>query len=136
MSDGGKGSAPRKAQDHDAYSKGWDNIFGNKATPASVVASCGHELEYGDDGVFLTLREYANDGTHALSYGSYCPACAKMYAEEGYVLNGEAEEQKWLYSDWHEVAPVAYWNEDESTLAFHPGKEGRWVPLYTRRDHA
>lgn len=30
MSDGGKGSAPRKQQDHDAYSKGWDAIFGRK----------------------------------------------------------------------------------------------------------
>lgn len=30
MSDGGKGSAPRKQQDHDAYSKGWDAIFGKK----------------------------------------------------------------------------------------------------------
>ena len=28
MSDGGKGSAPRKQQDRDAYSKGWDAIFG------------------------------------------------------------------------------------------------------------
>ena len=28
MSDGGKGSAPRKTQDQDAYSKGWDAIFG------------------------------------------------------------------------------------------------------------
>lgn len=29
MSDGGKGSAPRKTQDQEAYSKGWDAIFGN-----------------------------------------------------------------------------------------------------------
>lgn len=28
MSDGGKGSAPRKTQDQEAYSKGWDAIFG------------------------------------------------------------------------------------------------------------
>ncbi len=30
MSDGGKGSAPRKQQDQDAYSKNWDTIFGKK----------------------------------------------------------------------------------------------------------
>ncbi len=30
MSDGGKGSAPRKQQDQEAYSKGWDAIFGKK----------------------------------------------------------------------------------------------------------
>lgn len=30
MSDGGKGSAPRKQQDHGAYSKNWDAIFGKK----------------------------------------------------------------------------------------------------------
>jgi hypothetical protein len=30
MSDGGKGSAPRKQQDQDAYSKNWDAIFGKK----------------------------------------------------------------------------------------------------------
>lgn len=32
MSDGGKGSAPRKMQDQDAYSKGWDAIFGRNNT--------------------------------------------------------------------------------------------------------
>lgn len=31
MSDGGKGSAPRKQQDQDAYSNGWDRIFGKKS---------------------------------------------------------------------------------------------------------
>lgn len=30
MSDGGKGSAPRKQQDQEAYSSGWDRIFGKK----------------------------------------------------------------------------------------------------------
>lgn len=30
MSDGGKGSAPRKKRDDEAYSKGWDAIFGKK----------------------------------------------------------------------------------------------------------
>ena len=30
MSDGGKGSAPRKQQDYEAYSKNWDTIFGKK----------------------------------------------------------------------------------------------------------
>lgn len=27
MSDGGKGSAPRKQQDQEAYADGWDRIF-------------------------------------------------------------------------------------------------------------
>lgn len=30
MSDGGKGSAPRKKRDDEAYSKGWDAIFGTQ----------------------------------------------------------------------------------------------------------
>ena len=30
MSDGGKGSAPRKQQDQEAYAKNWDAIFGKK----------------------------------------------------------------------------------------------------------
>ncbi len=30
MSDGGKGSAPRKEQDQQKYSEGWDRIFGKK----------------------------------------------------------------------------------------------------------
>lgn len=30
MSDGGKGSAPRKQQDQKAYAAGWDAIFGKK----------------------------------------------------------------------------------------------------------
>lgn len=30
MSDGGKGSAPRKQQDQEAYASGWDRIFGKK----------------------------------------------------------------------------------------------------------
>lgn len=29
QSEAGKGSAPRKAQDIEAYSTGWDRIFGN-----------------------------------------------------------------------------------------------------------
>lgn len=31
--DGGKGSAPRKQQDQDAYGSGWDRIFGKKPEP-------------------------------------------------------------------------------------------------------
>ncbi|HSG20819.1 MAG TPA: hypothetical protein VLA31_08630, partial [Burkholderiaceae bacterium] len=27
--------------------------------------------------------------------------------------------------------PVAYWNEDESSLAFKPGRGGRWTALYS-----
>ncbi len=34
MSDGGKGSAPRKQQDQEAYSKNWDAIFGKKNSEA------------------------------------------------------------------------------------------------------
>jgi hypothetical protein len=34
-SDAGKGSAPRKQQDQDSYSKGWDRIFGQKPTEKS-----------------------------------------------------------------------------------------------------
>jgi hypothetical protein len=30
QSEAGKGSAPRKKQDHEAYSRGWDAIFGKK----------------------------------------------------------------------------------------------------------
>lgn len=38
MSDGGKGSAPRKTQDQEAYSKGWDAIFGkNKRKESDEV---------------------------------------------------------------------------------------------------
>ena len=38
MSDGGKGSAPRKQQDHDAYSKNWDAIFGKKDSLSKMIA--------------------------------------------------------------------------------------------------
>jgi hypothetical protein len=38
MSDGGKGSAPRKQQDHEAYSKNWDAIFGKKDSLAKMIA--------------------------------------------------------------------------------------------------
>jgi len=30
MSDGGKGSSPRKQQDHDAYTANWERVFGKK----------------------------------------------------------------------------------------------------------
>ncbi|CAB4129843.1 hypothetical protein UFOVP116_141 [uncultured Caudovirales phage] len=39
MSDGGKGSAPRKQQDQEAYSKNWDAIFGKKEKKQSLVES-------------------------------------------------------------------------------------------------
>jgi hypothetical protein len=32
MSDGGKGSAPRKQQDQGAYAKNWDTIFSKKTS--------------------------------------------------------------------------------------------------------
>jgi hypothetical protein len=38
MSDGGKGSAPRKQQDQDAYAKNWDAIFGKKGSLSKMIA--------------------------------------------------------------------------------------------------
>ena len=38
MSDGGKGSAPRKQQDQDAYAKNWDAIFGKKDSLSKMIA--------------------------------------------------------------------------------------------------
>ena len=42
MSDGGKGSAPRKQQDQEAYSKNWDAIFGKKSADALLQLSLIH----------------------------------------------------------------------------------------------
>jgi len=36
MSDGGKGSAPRKQRDDEAYSRNWENIFGKKQSGKST----------------------------------------------------------------------------------------------------
>ena len=36
MSDGGKGSAPRKQQDHEAYTKNWEQIFGKKQKESTL----------------------------------------------------------------------------------------------------
>lgn len=33
MSDGGKGSAPRKQQDQEAYARNYEQIFGKKKPP-------------------------------------------------------------------------------------------------------
>ena len=33
MSDGGKGGAPRKQQDNNAYEEGWERIFRKKEKP-------------------------------------------------------------------------------------------------------
>lgn len=96
----------------------------------TTFASCGHELENGDDGVFLATAEFDRMNNRCISYGSYCPECAKEYEAEGYVLHTELEEQTWLSGGG--IKPVAYWNPDESTLAFKPGRGGNWVPLYTR----
>ena len=38
MSDGGKGSAPRKQQNQEAYSKNWDAIFGKKDSLSKMIA--------------------------------------------------------------------------------------------------
>ena len=40
MSDGGKGSAPRKQQDAEAYSKNWDAIFGSKRRTSEALLQC------------------------------------------------------------------------------------------------
>ena len=49
MSDGGKGSAPRKTQDQDAYSKGWDAIFGSKKV-STIMDKTPQNVQ--DDGQF------------------------------------------------------------------------------------
>ena len=36
MSDGGKGSSPRKQQDQESYAKNWDAIFGKTKKPVEV----------------------------------------------------------------------------------------------------
>ena len=40
MSDGGKGSAPRKQQDTEAYAKNWDTIFGSKRRTSEALLQC------------------------------------------------------------------------------------------------
>ena len=51
MSDGGKGSAPRKQQDHEAYSSNYDVIFGGRKTKVKYERSeenrTGHRNDNG-----------------------------------------------------------------------------------------
>ncbi len=44
MGDGGKGCAPRKQQDQDAYAKNWDAIF-NKKTSENLLQQLVDENE-------------------------------------------------------------------------------------------
>lgn len=51
MSDGGKGSAPRKQQDHEAYGTGYDRIFRKKLPeqPMDELVRISEELGLYDD---------------------------------------------------------------------------------------
>jgi hypothetical protein len=51
MSDGGKGSAPRKQQDHEAYAKNWELIFGKKQKDHPTLGAVDVTVEEKSSGV-------------------------------------------------------------------------------------
>lgn len=70
----------------------------------SSFASCGHEIKDGDDEIMLSLKtteiSYSEDKiVAAVSFGSYCQACADEYERDGWVLHNEAEEEAYRKSD-------------------------------------
>ena len=68
-----------------------------------IIATCGHVVTM-DTEVTLSLKDisYAdeyNDTHPAVSFGSYCQACADEYERDGWVLHNEEEENAYLKSD-------------------------------------
>ena len=59
MSDGGKGSAPRKKRDDEAYSKGWDAIFGthNRQKTDEVYAIMDKQGDFVQNGEQVSDNE-------------------------------------------------------------------------------
>ena len=59
MSDGGKGSAPRKQQDQEAYKRNYEQIFGKKKTQDEAILELAAETReqfYKDVGDILEPR--------------------------------------------------------------------------------
>jgi hypothetical protein len=63
MSDGGKGSSPRKQQDHEAYSNNYDVIFGGKKKSKPVVQFIGNPVFF--DYYTQELQEELTENTVA-----------------------------------------------------------------------
>lgn len=61
MSDGGKGSAPRKMQDHTAYAKGWESIFGHKARILKEQQDYQEDIKKVDDEIEELRKEMDGD---------------------------------------------------------------------------
>lgn len=51
MSDGGKGSAPRKQRDDEAYAKHWEQIFGKKQQDHPTLGAVDVTVEEKSSGV-------------------------------------------------------------------------------------
>ncbi len=68
-----------------------------------IIATCGHVVTI-DTEIILTLKDIVygdeyNDTHPAVSFGTYCQACANKYERDGLVLHNEAEENAYLNSN-------------------------------------
>ena len=69
----------------------------------TIYATCGHEVTT-DTEVYLNLKTTdisysANRIVAAVSFGTYCQACADEYERDGWVLHNDAEEEAYRSSD-------------------------------------
>ena len=69
----------------------------------TIYATCGHEVTT-DTEVHLRLKttviNYSeNRIVAAVSFGTYCQACADEFERDGWVLHNEAEEEAYRRSE-------------------------------------
>lgn len=66
---------------------------------ANIILSCGHEVDYLEQGIDLMVKTADRRGGKAIMYGTFCPECATQYRNEGEVFDSWTEAEDWLGSE-------------------------------------
>lgn len=68
---------------------------------ANIILSCGHEVDYLEQGTDLMVKYTDRQGNKAIMYGTFCTECAVEYRQEKSVFDSWTEAEEWLSTpDW------------------------------------
>jgi len=62
-----------------------------------MYGTCGHKIDF-ETQVALAIKDFTREGERCVSYGVYCPECAKWFRRHRCVLKDEEAEDRWLIS--------------------------------------
>lgn len=62
----------------------------------SIILSCGHSVEYLEQGHDLMIKSTDCEGNKAVMYGTFCTECAIDYRKNRGVLDSWTDAEQWL----------------------------------------